>query len=60
VIDGRYDDCANHCWYVTRWLTELRESTHLDAAALSRGRRVVDGLAAVGDRCAVELQRIDE
>ncbi|ADI03127.1 hypothetical protein SBI_00006 [Streptomyces bingchenggensis BCW-1] len=60
MIDGRYDDFANHCWYVTRWLTEPRETTHLDAAPLSRWRRVVDGLVAAGDRSAVELQRIDE
>lgn len=60
VIDGRYDAFANHCWNVTRWLTELRETGLSDAAALSRWRRVVDGLAAAGDRGAVELQRIDE
>ncbi|GGR47998.1 hypothetical protein GCM10010251_76320 [Streptomyces aurantiogriseus] len=60
VIDGRYNAVAGHCWYVTRWLTELRETGIPDAAVLSRWRRVVDGLAAVGDRSAVELQRIDE
>ncbi|CAL9327768.1 hypothetical protein SUDANB43_07414 [Streptomyces sp. enrichment culture] len=60
VIDGRYDAFANHCWNVTGWLTELRETGLPGTAALSRWRRVVDGLAAAGDREAVELQRIDE
>ncbi|MFE9813230.1 ATP-binding protein [Streptomyces sp. NPDC005548] len=60
VIDGRYDAFANHCWYVIRWLTELRETTLSDAAVLSRWRRIVDGLAASGDPRAVDLQRIDE
>lgn len=59
VIDSRYDAFADHCWYVTRWLTELRETGLPDSTTLSRWRRVVDGLAA-GDRSAVELQRIDE
>jgi hypothetical protein len=60
VIDGRYDAFANHCWYVTRWLTELRETALPDDATLTRWHRIVDGLAAAGDRKAVDLQRIDE
>lgn len=60
VIDGRYGTFANHCWYVTHWLTELRETPLPDAATLSRWRRIVDGLAASGDPKAVGLQRIDE
>ncbi|MER7179124.1 ATP-binding protein [Streptomyces hyaluromycini] len=60
VIGGRYAAAADHCWYVIRWLTELRETGIPDAADLSRWRRIVDGLAAAGDRSAVELQRIDE
>ncbi|MCX4768072.1 hypothetical protein OG562_45605 [Streptomyces sp. NBC_01275] len=60
VIDGRYDAFANHCWYVIRWLTELRETPLPDAATLSRWRRIVDGLAASGDPRAVSLQRIGE
>ncbi len=50
MIDGCYDTFANHCWYVARWLAELRETCLPDAATLSRWRRVVDGLAASGDR----------
>ncbi|MFC7266741.1 hypothetical protein [Streptomyces lutosisoli] len=53
VIDGRYDAFANHCWYVIRWLTELRETPLPDAVTLSRWRRIVDGLAASGDPRAV-------
>lgn len=60
IIEGRYDAFANHCWYVTYWLTELRETATLETSALSQWRRVVDGLAAAGDRRAVDLQRIDE
>ncbi|MFJ8098256.1 hypothetical protein [Streptomyces griseofuscus] len=60
VIDGRYDAFANHCWYVIRWLTELRETPLPDAVILSRWRRIADGLAASGDPRAVGLQRIDE
>ena len=60
IIDGRYEAFANQCWPVTYWLTELRETTLPDASTLSQWRRVVDGLAAAGDRRAVDLQRIDE
>ncbi|MEU4616602.1 ATP-binding protein [Streptomyces umbrinus] len=60
IIDGRYDAFANRCWFVTHWLTELRETTVPDASTLSRWRRIIDGLASDGDSRAVDLQRIDE
>jgi hypothetical protein len=60
IINNRYDEFANRCWFVTNWLTELRETTTLDHGAVRRWRSVVDGLAAAGDNRAVDLQRMDE
>ncbi|MFI0189543.1 hypothetical protein ACH4PW_18570 [Streptomyces sp. NPDC017082] len=60
LVDGRYDAFADRCPHLTHWLTELRETPLPDATALDRWRRVVDGLAAAGDRQAAALQRIDE
>jgi hypothetical protein len=60
IIHNRYEGFAGHCWFVTHWLGELRETTALAPHAFRRWRRIVDGLAAAGDRRGVELQRIDE
>jgi hypothetical protein len=60
VIDNRYDRCANHLWFVIAWLEDLHESAHLGPEALSRWRRIIDGLAAAGDSRAVTIQRIEE
>jgi hypothetical protein len=47
VMNNRYDQFANRCWFLTHW-------------PLFRWRRVVDGLAGAGDRRGVDLQRIDD
>ncbi len=60
IINNRYDDFANRCWFVMNWLTGLREATTLASEPLSQWRRIVDGLAGAGDSHAVDLQRIDE
>lgn len=60
IINDRYDNFANSCWFVTHWLTELRETAPLPAPTLSHWRRIVDAFATAGDIRAVELQRIDE
>ena len=60
IIGDRYDKCANHLWFVTAWLEDLRESAHLGPESLSRLRRIVDGLVFAGDSGAVTLQRIEE
>jgi hypothetical protein len=60
IINNRHEGFANRCWFVTNWLTELRETITLDTDRLSQWRRIVDGLAAAGDSRAVDLQRIDE
>lgn len=60
IIDGRYDLIANHLWYLEEWLTELRNSGVIVGDRRSRYHRIVDGLAAAGDRAAVRLQQLDE
>lgn len=60
IIDGRYDLIANHLWLLEEWLTALRDSGVVVGDIRSRYHRVVDGLAAAGDRAAVRLQQLDE
>jgi hypothetical protein len=60
VVADRYDTVANRCWYLTDWLALLRETGLGAADDTARWRRLVDGLAAAGDRRAAELQRLEE
>lgn len=60
IIDGRYDLIANHLWLLEEWLTELRNRGVAAEHTRSCYHRVVDGLAAAGDRAAVRLQQLDE
>jgi hypothetical protein len=60
VVAGRYDRFANRCWFLTDWLGALREAGLGAADDTARWRRLVDGLAAAGDRRAAELQRLEE
>jgi hypothetical protein len=60
VVDGRYDILANRSWFLTDWLGLLREAGLSVPEGTTRWRRLVDGLAAAGDRQAVELQRLEE
>jgi hypothetical protein len=60
IIDGRFDLFANHLWYVGDWLSELRRSGLMVTQVASHFHRIVDGLAAAGDRRAVKLQQLDE
>lgn len=60
IIDGRYDLIANHLWFLEEWLTEIRNSGVVVGDTKSRYHRIVDGLAAAGDRAAVRLQQLDE
>ncbi|WP_328617300.1 hypothetical protein OHS18_13760 [Amycolatopsis sp. NBC_00355] len=59
VVDGRYDIFANRSWFLTDWLGLLRDAG-LGVTDGTGWRRLVDGLAAAGDRRAVELQRLEE
>lgn len=60
IIDGRFDLIANHLWFLEEWLTDLRSSGAIVREVKSHYHRIVDGLAAAGDRSAVRLQRLDE
>jgi hypothetical protein len=60
IIDGRFDLFANHLWHLEDWLTGLRSSGVIVGEAKSQYHRIVDGLAAAGDRAAVGLQLLDE
>jgi len=60
IVDGHYDLIANHLWLLEEWLTELRNSGVVVGDTRSHYHRIVDGLAAAGDRAAVRLQQLDE
>ena len=60
IVDGRYDLIANHLWHIEEWLTGLRSSGVISGEVRSQYHRIVDGLAASGDRAAVRLQLLDE
>lgn len=60
IIDGRYDLVANHLFYAEEWLTELRNADLDGAEVVGRYHKIVDGLAAAGDRVAVRVQKLDE
>lgn len=60
IIGGRFDLIANHLWFLEEWLTDLRSSGAIVGEVKSHYHRIVDGLAAAGDRAAVRLQRLDE
>ncbi|MEU7890840.1 hypothetical protein AB0B54_35520 [Microbispora bryophytorum] len=60
IVDGRYDLFANHLWFLEEWLAELRNSGAVVGDIKSRYHRIVDGMAAAGDRAAVRLQQLDE
>jgi hypothetical protein len=59
TIAGGYGQVAARTWQLTYWLKEVRQLS-LDAAATARWRRIVDGLAAAGDRRAAGLQAAEE
>lgn len=60
LIAGQYDMIAGRCWFLVDWLSNIRSSEALDAEGWARWRRIVDGLAAEGDRRAVDLQLAEE
>ncbi|MBT8162723.1 MULTISPECIES: hypothetical protein [Arthrobacter] len=60
IIDGRFDLIANHLWLLEEWLTELRRAEVVTGEVKNQYHRIVDGLAAAGDRAAVRLQQLDE
>ncbi|MGY2011285.1 hypothetical protein ACW9HC_30290 [Nocardia gipuzkoensis] len=60
IIDGHYNLIANRLWLLEEWLTELRISDAIMGETKIRYHRIVDGLAAAGDRGAIKLQQLDE
>jgi hypothetical protein len=60
IIDQRYDLIANRLYYLEEWLSELRNAGLILGEVKNQYHRIVDGLAAAGDRAAVRLQQLDE
>lgn len=60
VIDERYDLISNRLYYLEEWLSELRKEGMIASEVKSQYHRIIDGLAAAGDRAAVRLQQLDE
>lgn len=60
IIDDRYDLIANRLYYLEEWLSELRNAGLILGEMKNQYHRIVDGLAAAGDRAAVRLQQLDE
>ena len=60
VVDGRFSAFANRTWFVTNWLGELRASGAVLGPRVAQYRRIVDGIAAVGDSASVALQQLEE
>jgi hypothetical protein len=59
LIGGGFAAVAGRCYYLVRWLGDVRAALPGEADA-ARWRRVVDGLAAAGDNRAVRLQQAEE
>ena len=59
LIGGNFAAVADRCYYLTRWLGDVRTILPGEADA-ARWRRVVDGLAAAGDNRAAWLQQAEE
>lgn len=60
IIAGRYDLIANRLYYLEEWLGDLRNEGPLVDEVKNHYHRIIDGLAAAGDRGAVRLQQLDE
>ncbi len=59
TIAGGYGEIASRTWHLMDWLKEVRP-LGLEATAMARWRRVVDGLAGAGDSKAGRLQAAEE
>jgi hypothetical protein len=60
IVGGRFDLIANRLYYLEEWLSELRGAGLLLGEVKTKYHRIIDGLAAAGDRAAVRLQQLDE
>jgi hypothetical protein len=59
LTSNHYRAVAGRCYYLTRWLEDIR-TTLPDKAGTARWQRLVDGLAAAGDNRAARLQQGEE
>lgn len=59
VIGNNFNTVAGRCYFLSGWLEELA-NLPMSTGERARWRRIVDGLAAAGDRKAVALQKTDE
>jgi hypothetical protein len=53
IIDNRFDQIANRVYYLEEWIIELRNAGLIVGEVIDQYHRIVDGLAAAGDRAAV-------
>jgi hypothetical protein len=60
IIDDQFELFANRLWLLEDCLSELRRPGAVTDEVRSRYHRIVDGLAAAGDRSAIRLQQLDE
>lgn len=60
LLDNQFEHFANRLTSAVEWLTEHRTAAALSEPTRSQYTRIVDGLAAAGDRDAVALQQLDE
>lgn len=60
LAGGRYNLIANRLYYLEEWFGDLRSSGLVLGEVETKYHRIVDGLAAAGDRAAVRLQQLDE
>jgi hypothetical protein len=56
LIGGDYDAIALRSWRLPGWLADLRSASHLSPGDAKVLHRVLDGLAAAGDRRAAAVQ----
>ena len=59
LTSNHYTAIAGRCYYLTRWLEDIRAALP-DNAGAARWRSIVDGLAAAGDYRAARLQQAEE
>lgn len=60
LIAGHYAAIASRSFHLPTWLSEIRPAVQASTAATAQWRRIVDGLAAVGDSSAARLQQAEE
>lgn len=60
IVDHRFDLIANRLYYMEEWFTDLRSANLIQGDVRAAYHRIIDGLAAAGDRAAVRLQQLDE